>query len=108
MAEYRTLQKFVGTLTDLLQHHVVTISTSLLAKGLLTDDLQSWVLTASGVSNKEKAARILSSVIDQVKHSPQSYVDFIDVLKEDPFFEGAVKLLSSEYLGMIYDTTCIY
>ena len=108
MAEYRALQKCGNTLTDLLQHHVVTTSTSLLAKGLLTDDLHSWVLTASGVSNKEKAARILSAVVDQVKHSPLSYHDFIDVLKKESFLEDAVKLLSLEFLGMVYDTICSY
>ena len=99
MAEHGALKRCADTLTDLLQHQVVTISTSLLAKGLLNDDLHSWVLTAQGVSNKEKAARILASVMEQVKARTQSYGLFVEVLEGDAFYEDAVKKLSSEYRG---------
>ena len=98
MAEHKALQRCAKTLTNLLQHQVVTISTSLLAKGLSTNDLHGWVLTANGVSNKEKAARILASVIDQVKARTQSYGLFIEVLEENSCSDAVEMIL--EYLGM--------
>ena len=98
MAEHRALQKCADTLTSLLQHQVVTISTSLLAKGLSTDDLHGWVLTANGVSNKEKATRILACVMDQVKARTQSFKLFVEVLEENSRNDAVEVIL--EYLGM--------
>ena len=99
MAEHRALQKCAKTLTNLLQHQVETISSSLLGKRLSTDDLHNWVLTAKGVSNKEKAARILDCVMGQVKARTQSFNLFVEVLEENSRSDAVEMIL--ENLGML-------
>ena len=100
MAEHRALLKCTDCITNLLQHQVLSISSKLLAKGLTTKEVHSWVLTSMGVSNEEKAARLVSCVTDHVKSSPEKYPVFVDILKDEPFFKEAVKNLSSEYHSM--------
>ena len=100
MAEHGALTKCAGCITDLLQHQVLSISIKLLEKGLTTKEIHDWVLTAKGVSDREKAAKLLSSVTDQVKRFPEKYAIFVGVLKADPFFKEVVENLSSEYHGM--------
>ena len=100
MAEHTALLKCAGCITDLLQHQVLFISSKLLEKGLTTKDDHDWVLTAKGVSDREKAARLVSGVIDYVKSCPEKYSVFVGILKEDQFFKEAIENLSFEYHGM--------
>lgn len=94
MAEYRAVLECTASLTDLLQHQVLCISNQLLEKGLVTKEVHDWVLTVQGVSNQDKAARLVSCVTDQIKSSAQKYHTFIGILKQDPFFEEAVESLN--------------
>ena len=97
MAEHKALLKCTDCITDLLQHQVLSISSKLLEKGLTAKEVHGWVLTSKGVSDREKAARLVASVTDHVKSSPDKYPVFVGILKDEPFFEEAVKNLSSEY-----------
>ena len=102
MAEHKALLKCANGLSDLLQHDVVSISSQLLETGLVTKEVHDWVLTALGVSNKQKAARLVSCVADQVKASSEKYDLFIDLLKKEPALQDAVEILSSKDLGTSY------
>ena len=97
MAEHSALLKCAGCITDLLQHQVLSISIKLLEKGLTTKEIHDWVLTAKGVSDREKAARLMSGVTDHVKSCPEKYSVFVGILKKEPFLKDAVENLSSEY-----------
>ena len=100
MAEHTALLKCAGCITDLLQHQVLSISSKLLKKGLTTKEVHGWMLTAKGVSDREKAARLMSGVIDHVRSCPEKYSVFVGILKEDHFFKEAIENLSSEYHSM--------
>ena len=93
--EYEAFLKHTNYLADLLQHQVVSTSSQLLEKKLVSKDLHDWVLTALGVSNKEKATRLLSCVADQIKMSSGKYDAFLDILKKESCFEDAVKMLTT-------------
>ena len=95
MAEHKALLKCANGLSDLLQHDVVSISSQLLETGLVTKEVHDWVLTTLGVSNKQKAARLVSCVVDQVKASSENYELLIGVLKKEPSLQGAVEMLPS-------------
>ena len=56
-------------LTSLLKHHL-SCSGKLLEKGLITEAVHSYVLTAQGVSTLEKAARLVSCLADRVGAVP--------------------------------------
>ena len=99
MAEHKALLKRINVLSDLLQHDVVSISCQLLETGLVTKEVHDWVLTALGVSNKQKAARLVSCVADQIKASSEKYDMFIGVLKKEPSLQGAVEILPSKALS---------
>jgi hypothetical protein len=94
--EYRALLQCAHGLTDLLQHNL-SVSDKLLEKGWITRDVHGWALTARGVSDQEKASRLVSCLADRVKEAAQVFHDFVDVLKEDPFFADIVEKLNAEY-----------
>ena len=100
--EYEAFLKRSNDLADLLQHQVVTASSQLLEKRLVSKELHDWVLTAQGVSNKEKAARLLSCVADQIKVSAGKYTAFLDVLKKERCFEDAVKTLTTSDDALVW------
>ena len=96
--EYRALLQCAHGLTDLLQHNL-SVSDKLLEKGWVTRDVHGWALTARGVSDQEKASRLVSCLADRVKDAAQVFHDFIDVhvLKEDRFFADIVEKINTEY-----------
>ena len=93
-AEHKSLVKCASGLTDLLQHNILSVSAKLLEKGLVTKDVHDSVLT-EGVSNHNKAAKLVSCVADRVKGSPRRFHDFIDVLKGDSYFDDIVQKIIS-------------
>ena len=96
--EYKALLRCASDLTVLLKNNTVSVSTKLLEKGLVTEEVHDEVLTMQGVSNQDKAARLVFCVTDRVKVSAQQFHDFVDVLKEaGPYFKDIVEKLSSEH-----------
>jgi hypothetical protein len=103
--ENRALLQCAHGLTDLLQHNL-SVSDKLLEKGWITRDVHGWALTARGVSDQEKASRLVSCLADRVKDAAQVFHDFVDVLKEDSFFADIVEKINTEYstpFNIIYD-----
>lgn len=96
-AEYQAFSQCLSDLTTLLKHNHLSVSSKLLERGLITDDVYSWVLSASGVSGLEKASRLLSCVSTRIKASPQHFHDFVGILSEDVFFKDVVDTLRSLY-----------
>lgn len=92
--EMRALLQCSANLTNHLQHNILAVSSSLLAKGLITDELFQWVLTAQGVSALNKAARVVACISDRVRGSPESFDDFVGVLKEDQYYDDVVEKLT--------------
>ena len=93
---HKALLQCTSELTSLLKHNLSACSGKLLEKGLITEAVHDWVLTAQGVSNQDKAARLVFCLTDRVKGSTQQFHDFIQVLKEtDPFCGDIVDKLTS-------------
>ena len=83
-------------LTSLLKHHL-SCSGKLLEKGLITEAVHNYVLTAQGVSAQDKAARVVSCLADRIK-STQQFHDLIGSLKEiDPFCGDIVDKLAEAF-----------
>ena len=95
-------------LTSLLKHNL-SCSGKLLEKGLITEALHDWILTASAVSNHEKAARLVSCLTDRVGASSQVFHELIKVLKEiDPFCGDIVDKLTSLHSTSTCPPCCVY
>lgn len=107
MAEHRTMLQCTSSLIALLQHNLTSVSAKLLARGLITDEVSDWMLTAQGVSNRDKAQRMVSCVTDRVKGSPQRFQNFIDVLSEESYFEEVVQKLVTIYNNSGVPEYCI-
>ena len=92
---HKALLQCTSELTTHLKH-TLSCSGKLLEKGLITEAVHDYVLTAQGVSNQDKAARLVFCLTDRVKGSTQQFHDFIQVLKEtDPFCGDIVDKLTS-------------
>ena len=92
--EYQSLIQCADDLTQLIQHNVVSVSSKLFAKGLVAKDVHDSTLSAEGVANHSKAAKLLSCVMDRIKESADRFQDFIDVLDEDCYFEDVKQKLT--------------
>lgn len=97
MAEHKAMILCTSALTTLLQHNLLSVSSKLLARGLITDEVSVWMLTAQGVSDLSKAQRLVSCVSDRVKGSPQRFQSFVDVLSGEAYFEEVVQKLITTY-----------
>ena len=74
---------------NLTQHNIVSVTSKLFAKGLVSKDVHDSILS-SGASNQSKAAKLVSCVLDKVKESGDQWQIFIDVLGEDSYLDGIV------------------
>ena len=93
--EYKSLLHCTVGLTYLLQHNL-SVPDKLLEKGLVTRDVHNWILTAQGVSNREKAARLVSCITDSIRDSTDKFNIFIKVLGEESYFDDIVRRLQDE------------
>jgi hypothetical protein len=87
---YQSLLQFADDLTQLIQHNVVSVSSKLFTKGLIAKDIHDSVLSIDGASNQSKAAKLLSCVLDKIRESGDQCQHFIDVLREDSYFDTIV------------------
>ena len=104
--EHRTMLQCTSSLTALLQHNLTSISPLLLERGLITNETSEWILTAQGVSNRDKAQRMVSCITDRVTGSSPRFRSFVNLLSEDPYFKEVVERLLKTYIfvnsGMPY------
>ena len=84
-------------LTSLLTHSYLSVSPKLLQRGLISEEVLGWVLTAHGVSGREKAAKLVACVSDRVKGSPQRFHDFVSVLREELFLQDVADKLAGDH-----------
>ena len=96
MTEHLALLSCLSALTETFQH-TLSLSAKLLEKGLITREVHGWQLDALGVSNHDKAARLLACVTDRVKGSSQLYYVFLDILKEEVYFKDVVEKICAEH-----------
>jgi hypothetical protein len=72
------------------------MSDKLLEKGLVTVEVHDWILTAHGVSSRERARRLVSCITDSVQASSDKFKALIEVLKEDLYFDDIVTRMLDE------------
>lgn len=96
-AERVALTRCNTEVISLLQHNILSVSSSLFAKGLITDGLYQWVLTAQGVSSWDKAARVVTCISDVVDGSPRKFNAFVGMLREDPYYEDVLGKLTTAH-----------
>ena len=60
-------------------------------------EVHEWILTAQGVSNREKAGRLVSCVADSVQASSDKFKILIEVLREDSYFDDIVRRMLDEH-----------
>ena len=79
--ERKAVVQCTSDLTSFLKHNL-SCSGKLLEKGLITEAVYNYVLTAQGVSTLEKAARVVSCLADRIGESSQLFQELVQVLKE--------------------------
>ena len=94
--EHCALLSCLSALTESLQHNL-SLSAKLLEKGLVTEEVHGWQLTATAVSNHDKAASLLACVTDRVKGSGRLYHVFLDILKEEQYFKEVVEKICAKH-----------
>lgn len=97
-AEYNSLIQFRSDLINGLQDNL-SVSDQLLEVGLVTEDVYEWSLTAQGVSNREKARRLVNCVTACIRfgQSVDKFNIFIEILQRNHFLSCVAERILAEY-----------
>ena len=96
MAEMKTLLECNDKLITALSSNPVGTAGALVAKGLITTNIEAEMLLPA-IANHNKATKLAISVRDMVRPNPKNYHVFVDVLSEEPANDDIVKILDSTY-----------
>ena len=90
---YTSLQKHVPNIRTAVRANLTQLSGELLAKGLISPE-SDVKLRDRAQSEEDRAAELVTLVMDQVKLNPDNYKTFIDILKESgSHFNAIIQLL---------------
>lgn len=96
-AEYRTLKKHIPRIIIAIQTDLTTLSVQLLAKNLISEENASR-LRNERLNQNDRAADLVSFVLNRVKLNSENYKAFISILKESGrHFDEIIKLLELAY-----------
>ena len=99
-AEYQTIKKCAPELKIATQHTLTKLSGHLLSRGLITAD-QYGELGNIMHSESDRAAKLISLILNKVELAPKYYSVFINALKEDKLNnEVVLKLLERTYSSL--------
>ena len=94
--ECKSLLHCRSGLTDCLKQNL-SVSDKLLEKELVTEAVHEWILTAQGVSNRDKASRVASCVTDSIHVCSDKFNVLIEVLREVSDFDDIVRRMLDEH-----------
>lgn len=95
MAEIRTLTECNDQLIVALSGNPLETAGALLARGLITSNVQSEMLLPT--TGKTKATKLIMAVRNIVQINPNKYHEFVNVLRNEPTNEDIVNILNSTY-----------
>lgn len=95
--EYDILLKNTAELTGILSADLLSVSTKLVAEGLIPQSLHS----NSTLGEKDKAVKaseLVDAVTKKVQNHPQAFQKFLQILREGgPYYSETVSKIKGEY-----------
>ena len=94
--EYKNLKKYMPQIVTALQTDLTTLSVQLVSKNLISEENASH-LRNEHLNQNDRAADLISFVLNQVRLNPENYKAFISVLKESgSHFNDIIILLEQQ------------
>ena len=98
--EYRTVVKCSHSLVDMLKQSYKELGNVLFAEGLISKEIWDG-LRMESVPPVDKAASIVSSLIDRIEQDTNSYHKFVKILeREKPWSDLLLETLNTHYLSL--------
>lgn len=94
--EYECLKDCLPTLRVCAQNNLLSLSCELLAARLISDDNEE-SLRNSQIGEAERAAKLVSLVMNKIKEDCSNYHVFLDVLKKDDQYNIVVKKVEDSF-----------
>ena len=95
--EHETLVRYIDKLTLAFESAPVSIANELLAKGLISPEIHSNMLTL-GIGKDVKATQLVKCVIDQIHVCPGKYYDFMALPSfQEKWLTNLHEVLTTEY-----------
>ena len=94
--EFKSLFHCTPDLIECLQHSS-SVPDKLLVKGLITKDVHNVIQTAHGLSDKDKARKLVTCVTSCIKQSTEKFNILIEVLQEELYFDDIVEKIKAEH-----------
>ncbi len=95
-ALFNIFQRHYANLVTITETCVTTMTTKLYSKKLISEDVLDRVITGQD-PDSIKASRVLHSIKQQIKVDPGKLRTLVEVLKEEPVFDGLAKVIMSEH-----------
>ena len=98
--EYKTLKKYNPQVTIAVEADLVTLTGELLAKCLISEENADYLISNSCLTQRERAAKLVSMVMAKVRLNSANYKVFVDILKDSgEHFREVVQLLETPEPG---------
>ena len=98
--EYHTVVKCSHLLVDMLKQSYKELGNVLFAEGFISKEIWDG-LRMESVSPVDKAASIVSSLIDRIEHDSTVYHKFVKILvREKPWSDLLLETLNTHYLSL--------
>lgn len=94
--EYESLLHCTSDLIECLQHSL-SVADKLLEKGLVTADVHNVIKTAQGLSERDKARRLVTCVTSRIKLSTEKFNILIEALRKESYFDDIVEKIKAEH-----------
>ncbi len=94
--EYRALLKCKVELTSEISADPLSVSSALVAKGLIPEPVHTSLLLPTK-ENNVKANELVSQVTNKIKTYPARFSDFLEVLRGSIWLEDVLKTLNTAY-----------
>ncbi len=94
--EYLALLKCRVELTSEISAHPLSVSTALVAKGLIPEPVHSSVLQQTR-ENEVKASELVNQVTNKIRTYPARFAEFLEVLQSYKWLEDVLKTLNTAY-----------
>ncbi len=94
--EYLALLKCKVELTSEISADPLSVSSALVAKGLIPESVHSSVLQQTK-ENEVKSSELVSKVTNKIRTYPARFAEFLEVLRSHNWLEDVLKSLTTAY-----------
>ena len=81
--EYETIKKHQPTLVEAIALNLTELADRLFSGEFISETVRNEVFNTSGISDRQKAGKLVENIRHQIRVTPSKFQDFIGILNSD-------------------------